>query len=1640
MLRQRIEVARAQARSKGALDNEINLLLSGLALLPPPVPIEELACACGMPSAQAESFAADLAPLLERTRHGLMFRDEPTEDVIRRTHSVDMTARSTIVTALFARQVASNYAARALPALLTNLGEADSLIALAFDERVPLAATQVSIRDIRLARISAAIALCVVQKRREDLIKLLLEASVVAAGHERADRFLYEYPDLTAIADDAEALRRLFSTQVGWPGGRHAAIALAYAFGGDFNEARRHARRAIEWHDLARDGGENEVFEPGKASTRLDEIGFAYVEALAGNDVRVANFFARQKPETAFGAFCTLFDLFERHLHTNHPPSERLRRRLQRCRLASPALWAAALQYSQRDSAQDRQFIRRLAAACKQQPSVPLALCLPGAAQAIALACPGEAKAILASTNSARPHLYSFGRWGGDEQPELLVVQAGLTAAVHAKPVTLMQLVPNELLLLVPRSLHTRGAATFERALRQRLEEAANDGKRRRKNKLDYRRRTEYRNTLQHRIEPLLPYAQVIADLVKAADAPSARRLLCQALAQLAQDVEKSSEYPFTDGKAYRARVGFKALFQVADAVGVIDAEVASHMVTWLTEAPGFYIPQLTGVIERFSREATCHDSALDLAKEVERRILLETEIGARISAYGSLARAVWRIAPEEAAVYFRRPLDLAEAVGSEDFDRTNFLLELTGHYQGQELTAEAGHTLARIFELNQNDDAKFPWSEYAKAMVPIAGLSTLAVIARLDDRDNAALGLSLGPSLTQLLRHGKVSGDIATSLIGLAAPIESWTWSLGEFAEFALASLPAQHHEWFFEQLLIELDRNDQLSPPRFHLEAWNRLAAEYLPNTSPSRVRLAALLKRLRLEPTTSPREPRPNPSANVAIDLADPVAIDRMILEQEPVNGHRWPLGTLRDLAHLADQEPPARRLAFVQAVVTSGVASLSDKIWALDKFLPIWGARSPAMDLALPELGLRLARLHAEELLQSESWRSAGWDGLLTYFHSDRSGLVDAVLEGLGSSVAEVSGDAWLGLAAKLAPSVRDAALAEGLTRLLKLAAVTLPGEIGDGPWTPELALVLNPEGVTAGLIWARLGHSHAPMRWRAVHAVSRLAAVKRFDVIAHLIQRFTDSGIGPFGDAKLPAYPMHAQLWLLIALARIALDHPQQLVVHLQFFEQVAFADNFPHVVMRAFAIDTLRVLAAVLDPSERDKLLQRLDNTNRSPFPQVMAREFQKRRYLPKPDTAQRGPEAFHLDYDFSKYHVERLCRVFSCAEWEIESRMTHWVHGWDANAHSMYDDPRARRSYENDWSSGSMPEVDRYGGYLGWHALMLCAGEFLQTREVTRDEWSDDAWADFIEHYRLSCANGQWLAELTDLFPVDLPDSDAIPMPETDNTASERDDHELLQPMLGISEAQLTSESLPVSGRWSISTDCTVSLSSVLVTVDDLSAVVMTLLTEGRFFCSLPEDPESVESHFGGSGHGIRTWIDGVARTDSNLDQHDPYAFISAQRRPAPSAWVRDQLGLVADDVGGRCWSNSTGVCFRTEAWGATGGRGEHRWEVGGHRINVDRSCLLSLLKSEEVKLIGVLKMQRYLAGRAGGTGNFSHRLLVFNVDSNGRVELFKRAKKFARDAIVGLDKKYRHDFRHRFDAIRAALKARPGSRGVRK
>jgi hypothetical protein len=1638
LLQKRLDDARSTARSRGASDADIDLLLTGIALLAPPVPIEELAAAHGLIAEQVESFAADLTPLLERTPHGLMFRDEPTETLIRNTYGANQQDRDRIIAALEERQDTSNYAARALPALLTSLRDADQLVRLAYDMRVPVGSSQVSARDVRLARITAAVALTGELGRHDDLVRLLLEASLVAAGHERSDRFVYEHPDLAAIANDPEALRRLTATSVGWPGGKHAALALANEFAGDRDEARRHARRSIDWHNWAAQSDRDNRFTDSNTSREWDDVGFAYVEMVAGNDVRVAEFFARRKDGASFTKFRALFDLFERQQCSAHPTQSRITSRLLRCQLPSRALYAAALPFFGNDPDSVRMLVEALsaapAAATDGEDGLAMATAL-AAAQAIDVGLTKEAASILSTSSLKQKSVHAFSSYFPiDRTIDVSVIAAGVSAALRRRPAALMDLVPDEFSALVPERARSRGPAAFTQALNHKLAapkvvSGVQRPRRKRRGALD-ETRSNWSRALTSRIAPLLRYSQAVSDIIRAPSETTRRVTLRAAFDRLVQDVDGASDYPYRDGKAYIARMGFRTIFYVADALRAIDTDLANRIADWTSGAPGLFVPELTDVVTRLSRSPGCHDAALRLAASVERKIQLDTDVGSRIAAYGQLARAVWRVSTEEAVAYFRRALDLAEAIGSEDFDRTNHLLELTGHYSGPELSPKAGHTLARILELNQNEDGKFPWIEYGRTMGPIAGLATLAMLARLDDRDVARFGLSLGPALTVLIRGSKLSAEAATALFGLAPPIEAWTWRISDFAAEAADLLPAERQEALFQLLLLEIDREDQLAPSSETIKNLRKLAEGRLPPTSPARIRIESLESRRRSEPelvAINSQTTSQEPKAVFPVDLTNPDEIDRQILNAEPDQfGRRWPVQTLMDLARQASS--PAARLGFVRAVVETTTASLADKIRALDDFLEEWSKHSVAMGDALPNLGLRLASKHAAELAGSSSDAWGNWRGLEEYFHSDRVSLVEHVVAALRGNADCLAGNSWLALAARLGRDVSSEALGKGLQRYLASSDDLLPPEVGDGTWDVRFIVPNDEAGFVAGLIWAKLGHRDATMRWRAAHAVRRFAAIDRFDVIDRLIGRFSEGSAGPFGAAKLPFYFMHAQLWLLIAIARVSNDSAAKLAAHQGFLERVAMSDEFPHIVMRAFAANALRNIAETLAPQDRSELVGELATANQSPFPHAPRTDYTDFLYASRPETSPRSDDKFHLDYDFNKYHVARLCRVFGCPGWEVEDRINTWVRRWDPRVRAMYDCPRSS-SYDETWSSGYIPERDRYGGYLGWHALMVVAGEMLATRQVVGEDWSGDAWNAFLKEYVLSRDDGLWLSDLTDEFPLELSKEADLPMPESGRRPTAREDADLLSPLLGIKDDKVVADWLPVSARWAIGHDTTLTIRSVLANSDDGRSIAMTLLSDELFFRWLPNDDDEIARQFGSDGHTVRAFAEEVHHADRNLDRYDPYASNTALERPFPTETVRKLMDLKSDDPGVRRWSSNEGPAFRAEAWGAEGGRGQHAWSDTGYRLLANTNLLLPFLRKTKSDLVVAMKVQKYhrgkSTGRAGDTSGFTHRSLVAIINGLGRAWTPRRLSHQAKQDLSKLDPHRRSDFYERFRAI---------------
>ena len=132
LLKDQIHAALNEATNRGYSDADVAAFLAGLSMLPPPVPLAEYADAHAMEMPAIESFAADLFPLIERTKHGLVFRDEPTETYIRDNYAANPDALKRVAENLLRKQDQSVYAASALPYLLQAIGDSDQLFNLAF--------------------------------------------------------------------------------------------------------------------------------------------------------------------------------------------------------------------------------------------------------------------------------------------------------------------------------------------------------------------------------------------------------------------------------------------------------------------------------------------------------------------------------------------------------------------------------------------------------------------------------------------------------------------------------------------------------------------------------------------------------------------------------------------------------------------------------------------------------------------------------------------------------------------------------------------------------------------------------------------------------------------------------------------------------------------------------------------------------------------------------------------------------------------------------------------------------------------------------------------------------------------------------------------------------------------------------------------------------------------------------------------------------------------------------------------------------------------------------------------------------------------------------------------------------------------
>src|SRR5262249_1643002 len=128
---------------------------------------------------------------------------------------------------------------------------------------------------------------------------------------------------------------------------------------------------------------------------------------------------------------------------------------------------------------------------------------------------------------------------------------------------------------------------------------------------------------------------------------------------------------------------------------------------------------------------------------------------------------------------------------------------------------------------------------------------------------------------------------------------------------------------------------------------------------------------------------------------------------------------------------------------------------------------------------------------------------------------------------------------------------------------------IPGEVQTAI-NPEL-IPSDPTKAIGRLVYALMSDIDTRIRWRAAHALRRLAKLGCHEIVEAVVAESGRREDKCFRDPTAPFYFLAAELWLFIALYRISVETPQALRSAKRTLLEFALSRKFPHVAIREYA-------------------------------------------------------------------------------------------------------------------------------------------------------------------------------------------------------------------------------------------------------------------------------------------------------------------------------------------------------------------------------------------------------------------------------------------------------------------------------------
>ncbi|UUV08257.1 hypothetical protein [Ruegeria sp. YS9] len=1523
-------------------DVEVCEFFAALSLLPPPIPLDELAAALGWSVSQVNSAASDLAPMLELVKHGAIFRDEPTETHIKDNYASEYTAQQSIAERLQRRQKDSIYAAEALPHFLVVIGDSERAYQLSGSNVFPDAVeTEYGRRVLKLARLHAAYSLATRDNDLDRVLRLTVQLSQVASANARGDQFIRRSPSLAMFLGDTDASRRLFNDRSGWRGARDTRLTVAYSFTEDFDEARIHQNRAIGWI--------NWHLHNDDETTRFQRTGFEAFDVAAvmffsvlkgelsslNRNIQIWNFrFAlsvieklialcsQHKTALASNALAVLADFAASKRCLSLPLQIGLLKQdcgltVDEQRAISRAASALALRYKKKVPEDQYDHEKELQGAIS---SAALTALIVNSRQ--------SAKRLLSLYQPKRPSSYDYAERHGLNRVWMPVQSSCLAAWSSGKQLSFHNLMPDE--VKIGRKTKSIGS---DAELREYLDGLVTTKTHERGRKLKQPEKRK-KFSSQERDE-IVKGVSCVLKLVKPLEKcvlskkPISNDVLMEFLATWKPTLRPDVHWRAETGRDNVARhVGIGLAKTILRHCEFVKENEARELIA-VIESNRFSVSDKLGILTLLAWRANLSDIVGNYAAKVAEEIVADDYIEQRGESYRELATSLLSLSVDEAKSYYAQGLAQLDQMGGDDHDLIYSAMLFAEKQHGGFVKPELSHRFMGLCQtIFQHEPSKFGWALFGRAASTSIGFPAFYKLMRWNDQDVVDYSYGLPQFACYLAKAGQLDPRRAAIMLAVCEDHGWHEWEVGQGLDDLLSAAAPEDKRAIFTAIMEKLEREHSFGGWE---GLWKSLVecvdAHEEINDDALRDRLVNLRKAARkrqdIENAQRNNSNRTSPDRDLqelgkkkdeaARELAisaicadcnfvSSASLDEAFQKVQSFEGFPYD-NKNRLFQKIVETCPYGERKGFLEALCETTELEFDNTLDLMIECIEAWRSTSAHVQNGIRRFVETLFAFKGSGLFDLRYTGISRQIHRLSTLCGDSKFVLQIVLETIAKERLELSGDEWLQIATNLSSHTEAKTALEALEELLSGSAANVGDEIGEGAYRAAFAGKGDEIDVTVDLIWHLLGDSDAYVRWNAARSIKTMLDMGLVEDIERLLDRFDVDQNASLASKEHYFAFMNAQQWLLMGLSRAAPYHANLLRPVKARLLTLAQRDDL-HVINKLHLarciqhVEGLGTKSSELSDLWKEVQVPHHGFIERTDWPEQVDRRIE-----------------FGFDYDFMDHKVSKVARLFNLSNGEANDAIaTEVIKRWP-NTKNMSEFPGHAR-YRGD------ERYETYREHIQRHAQLHAVTTLARMKPVIRQsyDWEEsDPWKEFLKDRDVSFEDGSWLSDHKDRVP-----SQALERFLGDRIGDQEtlQDKETLFHKIGLG-CETESSFLPIYGRWTSPDGVCVSLSSALVKTrgavgqcakfskSDYHDLWLPMFRSDGYF-----DRHRMNKPFSPLICDPEYWSIGI-------DDHDEYAARGAIARPKLGRNLNKFLELKHDDDKREWHSREGALTIKSEVWG---------------------------------------------------------------------------------------------------------------------